>query len=229
MDIRIITAGAPQGGVKACAGEFQRSTGTGWDATVGTAPEIRDMVAAGEVADIVVAPIGAIADFTASGDIVAGTELVLGGIKAGVAVRSGAPMPDISTQDALVQAILGADSIVYNLASSGIYIERMMEQLGVADRIADKTVRPDTAAGVMQHLAGSDIENEIGFGQMTAIRRYSDEGVTLVGVLPDGVGNVTTYVAALKAGAPAEDTAREFLAFLAGDDARKILIANGLE
>ena len=229
MEIRIILAGAPQGGVKACAAEFQQKTGAGWDAVIGTAPEIHDLVAASEVADIVVAPQGTIADFIASGDMVSGTEVKLGGIKTGVVVRRGAPMPNISTVAALKQAILDASSVVFNAASSGQYIATMIDQLGIVDEVADKTVRPGAAAEAMQYLAGSDIENEIGFGQMTAIRRYQDEGVMLVDALPDGVGNVTTYVAALKSGAGEETAARDFLAFLETDEARKILIANGLE
>ena len=107
----------------------------------------------------------------------------------------------------------------------------MMEKLGVADAIKDKVVTVPNGAGVMMHLAESLVANEIGFGQLTEIRVHEDRGIAvkLVGALPAGVENVTTYCAGIFAKADDPDAAKGLVAFMASAEGQALCRASGLE
>lgn len=228
--IRILSTGAPKTGVSRCAQAYQESSGHRADISFVTAPVLRDKVEAGEDgADILIAPVDAIKRFEQAGRTVVGTCSTVGSVKAAVVVRSGAPEPDISTAEALKRALLESGSVVYNTATSGVYIEKLMQRLGVAEAIRDRIVRVPNGAAVMSHLAGSGIENEIGFGQATEIRLHEDRGVTLVGPLPREIENITTYAAAVSSHARAAAAARALVAFMAAPEGRRIFVETGVE
>ncbi len=229
--IRVLSAGAPKGGVAGTAELFEKTTGHSFDITFATAPKIRQAVEEGTAAaDVVVATAQAVAVFEAEGRTAPGVMTVIGSIKAGVVVRLGAHEPDISSAESLKQALLEAGSIVRNQASSGLYIARMMEALGIAEAVAHKTVCLATGGDVLGHLAESGIDKEIGFGQLTEIRRLEPEGrIKLVGALPKEVENITIYAAVPLAGAEDGDAARAYVQFLASIEAREILRASGVE
>jgi len=228
--IRVLSAGAPKGGVALTAEAFEAKTGHRFEITFVTAPVIKAAVDGGTAdADVVVATAPAVAGFEAEGRTMAGVHTVIGSIKAGVVIRVGAQAPDISSAGTLKRALLEAQSVVRNEASSGLYIARMLETLGIADQVADKTVCLPTGADVLNHLAQSNIAKEIGFGQLTVIRRLELEGrIRLVGALPKEVENITTYAAAPLMGAGDADAAA-YVRFLASDEARKILVSSGVE
>ncbi len=229
-EIKVLSAGAVKRGVAALAEAFHRETGHEVVVTFATAPVLRGKVEEGEdAADIVIAPVPAIEDFEEQGRTVAGTSAVLGRVKAAVVVRDGAPEPDISTTAAFREAILAAESLVYNQASSGLYIEKLMEKLGVAEEVKAKTTRVPTGGAVMKHLANSNAAVEIGFGQIPEILVYKDEGVKLVGPLPEEIGKTTTYAAGLLAGAGAPEPASAFIRYMATPSARETFIATGVE
>ncbi len=229
MNIRILSAGAPKGGVGACAEAFASATGGEVSVEFATAPVLRERVeGGGAAADIVVAPVPDLQRFDEAGLTVAGTGVPVGSVRAGVAVRAGAPAPDISSAAAFEKALLAADEIVYNEASSGRYIADLLKRLGLADALRDKTVRVPNGAAAMKHLAGSS-GAVIGFGQIPEIRRITGEGVALVGPLPEPLGKTTTYAAGLLAGAASPDAARALLDFMATPEARRLCAEAGLE
>ena len=230
--LRILSTGAPKGGVSGCAKAFGKNTGRAVEVTFVTAPVLRERVEKGEAAvDIVVGPVARIKAFEADGKVVPGTFTPVGSVKAGVVVRDGAAIPDLSSAESLKQAILAAESIVYNVATSGQYIVQMMDRLGVAEAIEDRVTRVPNGAGVMLHLADSAIGNEIGFGQLTEIRVHEGRGlpVRLVGALPKEIENVTTYAAAVFGEAADADAARALVAFMGSDEGKAICRASGLE
>ena len=89
--------------------------------------------------------------------------LALGRVGAGVVVRSDAPSPEIATTDALKRALLSADSIVYNTASTGLYLEKLFERIGIAEQIKARTTRYPKGEDVMDHIIKGR-GNELGFG-----------------------------------------------------------------
>lgn len=227
--IRILSAGAPKGGVGACAETFASSAGAEVSVEFATAPVLRERIESGRAdADIVVAPVADLQRFEDAGATVAGTAVPVGSVKAGVAVRAGAPVPDISSAAAFEQALLAADEVVYNEASSGRYIADLLKRLGLLDALRDKTVLVPNGAAAMKYLAGSS-GAVIGFGQIPEIRRFTDEGVALVGPLPEPLGKTTGYAAGLLAGAASPDAARALLDFMASPEARRLCAEAGLE
>jgi molybdate transport system substrate-binding protein len=226
--IRILSAGAPKSGVRLSAEAWSAKTGRTFAVEFATAPAIRERVGAGSAdADIVVAPLPAMEGFVAAGRIVDGSLIALGEIAAGVVVRNGAIEPDLSSVETFRSALLDADALVYNQASSGEYIATMIDKLGIADQVAGKTVRVANGAAVMEHLAADTRDRIIGFGQVTEIRLHEDIGVHLVGPLPAEFGKVTAYAAGLSASVADKDAAA-LLAFIASDAGKAIFAATGV-
>ena len=227
--IRILSAGAPKAGVRRCAEAHETETGLVFQVDFATAPKIRERVRTGKAdADLIVAPDAALSDFAASGQVVADTILSLGSVEAGVAVRNGTQEPDLSSADALREALLAADVVIYNRASSGQYIETMIEGLGVAERIADKTVRTDSGSQAMERLASDTTDRPIAFGQITEIRLQEDLGIHLVGPLPAEIGKRTHYSVGLSSAAADPDAGKSLLNFFASDAGRRILSDTGV-
>jgi molybdate transport system substrate-binding protein len=184
-------------------------------------------VAGGEAADIIVSSPGVIAELAKAGKVLADGQMHLGRVGVGVVARQDAPQPDVSTPAALRTALLDADAVVYNTASSGTYIDGMLKKIGVFDQIQAKLVRLWDGTAVMHHLMDGK-GKEFGFGGITDILGYRDQGLRLVGPLPAEIQNYASYSAAVVAIAPNPEAARAFLAYLASPDGRALFVANGI-
>jgi molybdate transport system substrate-binding protein len=226
-EIKVLSAGALEPGMKAAAAEFQKTSGHAVKLSFNTAPQIRKRIGDGDVQDVVVAPPAVIDEFAKAGKV--GQDRAnVGRVGMGVAVRPGAPAPDISTPEALKKSVLDADSLVFNRASTGIYLENLLKKMGVYDQVEKKTTRYDDAAAVMEHvLKGKG--KEIGFAPITEILLHRDRGLRLVGPLPAEVQNYTSYAAGVMSGAPSAAAAQEFVRYLGTPAAKKVFVAAGIE
>lgn len=227
-EIQVLSAGALQPGLIAAVEVFRKQSGHDVKVTYATAPQLRERVGRGEVADIVIAPSAVIGDLVKGGKVAAEGQVSLGRVGAGVVVRNGAPLPDISSADALKRSLLDADSVVFNRASSGIYIERMLKKLEVFDRIQAKITRYPDGTAVMHHLMKGR-GKEFGFGGITDILIYREKGLTLVGPLPAKVQNYTTYVAVPMSTVPNAEVARAFVRYLGSSGGKALFVAAGIE
>jgi molybdate transport system substrate-binding protein len=195
--------------------------------TFNTAPEIRKRIAEGEIQDVVIAPPAAIEEFSKAGKVTQ-DRVELGRVGMGVAVRPGAPAPDISSADALKKSILDADSIVFNRASTGQYFEGLLKKMGIYEQVEKKTTRYPDGNSVMEHvLKGKG--KEIGFGPITEILLHRDHGLRLVGPLPAEAQNYTRYTAGVMSGAPSADAAKDFVRYLGTPAAKAAFSAAGIE
>ena len=174
-EIKVISGGAVEPGLEAFAQLVRRDLGHELKILYNTAPQIAKRLAAGEVFDILISPPATIEPALKEGKVVPETRVKVGRVGAGIIVRTGAPAPDVATVDALKQALLDADSVVYNTASTGIYLDKLFAKMGIAEALKAKTTRYPTGAAVMEHvLKGTG--KEIGFGAMTEIRMYEPKG-----------------------------------------------------
>ena len=221
-DLELLSAGAVKPGLVNVIQAFQQATGQKVNATFATAPEIRKRIG-GAAADLVVAPPELLDDLVKAGKC-AGERVVVGRIGVGVMVRQGAPVPKIATVDELRQSLLDADSVVYNHASTGIYLETLFARLGIAAQLKTKTTRYPDAAAVLDHVSKGR-NKEIGFGATTVIVEGRSKGLIFVGPLPAEIQHYTSYAAMVTADGAA---AREFLGFLATDVAKAILAEAGI-
>jgi len=226
-EVKVLSAGALEPGMKAAAAEFQKASGHSVKIAFNTAPQIRKRIGDGEVHDVVVAPPAVIDEFAKAGKL--GQDRAnVGRVGMGVAVRPGAPVPDIASSEALKKSVLDAESLVFNRASTGIYLENLLKKMGVYDQVEKKTTRYDDAAAVMEHvLKGRG--REIGFAPITEILLHRDRGLRLVGPLPAEVQNYTSYSAGVMAGAPSASAAQEFVRYLGTPAAKKVFVAAGIE
>jgi molybdate transport system substrate-binding protein len=226
-EIALISAGAPQSGVMACIDVYCGDTGARFDATYMTSPEIKKVIEGkGLKPEILVAPEKHMLDYGDRALLDGGSLIRVGDVDVGVAVRVGADFPDVITVSALREAMLLADSVLYNAAISGQYIENMIDGLGITGDVAAKTERFPSAAALMERI-GKGQGNEIGFGQIPAIRRLSEHGVVVVAPLPNELSNTTTYVAGA-INSNASRVTKGFLGFIETPRARNILDAAGI-
>jgi molybdate transport system substrate-binding protein len=175
-EITVLSAGAVEPGLYAFSEIAKRETGHTLVVRFNTGPQIANRLAKSEVFDILISPPPALAQAQKDGQIAADTKTPVGRVGAGVVVKAGAPLPDVSSVDALKRAILAADAIVYNTASTGIYLDKLFAQLGILDAIKPKTTRYPDGASVMEHVIRGN-GSEIGFGAITEIRQFEPKGI----------------------------------------------------
>src|SRR5262249_7048288 len=163
-----------------------------------------------------------------SGKLDAQVRAPIGRVGVGVVVKDGAPVPDVSSAEALKRAVLAAEAVVFNQGSSGLYLEQMFQKLGIADEVKARAKRYPDAGAVMAHLEKGN-GKEIGFGPITEILLHRDKGLKLVGPLPADLQNYTSYVAAPHTGTTNAAGGKAFLEFLRRPETKRIFAAKGVE
>ena len=225
-ELQVLSAGAIEPGLKAAADAFEKQTGHVAKITFNTAPELRKRMDGNPAFDVVIAPPAVIADFAAASKLLDARANV-GRVGMGVAVREGAAVPDIATADALKRSVLDAESLVFNRASTGLYLEGLLKKMDVYAQVEGKTTRYPDGAAVMEHVIKGK-GREIGFGAMTEILLYSGKGLKLVGPVPAEVQNYTSYTAAPLASGKSQALAQQFVGFLSGPVGKPLFVAVGV-
>ena len=228
QDATVLSAGAVEPGLRAALALYEKEIGRKVPITFNTAPQIRERVEKkGDKFDVVIVPPAVMDAFAAAGRVEA-QRVMLGRVGQGLAVRPGAPLPDVSSVDALKRAMLEAESVVFNRATGGQYIENMLRKIGVYDQIEKKTTRYASAGEVMEHLLKGK-GREIGFAPMTEIMLYKEKGLRFVGPLPAEVQQHNAYVASPMHGAANAQAAAALVKFLGTPAAKAALAAGGVE
>jgi molybdate transport system substrate-binding protein len=222
-EIHVLSAGAVEPGLVVAADTFRKETGNAVTINYATTPEIRRRLGTGEVPDVVIAPPAALDEVAKSGKLDGEARVEVGHVGIGVAVRDGAPKPDISTTEAFKRAVLAADTLVYNKASSGLFVEGLLQRLGLAEQTQAKTTRY-AGSEMFEHVIKGR-GNELAFSP-TEILLYRGKGLQLVGPLPTEIQNFTTYAAEPAA---RSEVALAFVRFLRTPAAKAIFVAAGVE
>ena len=224
----VLSSGAVEPGLRAALAAYDKERGEAIAVTFNTAPQIRERVESkGETFDVVIVPPAVMDAFAQAGRVEA-KRVTLGRVGQGMAVRPGAPVPEISSVEAMTRALLEADSVVFNRATGGQHIESMLRRIGVYDRIEKKTTRYASAAQVMDHLLGGS-GREVGFAPMTEIMLYRQKGLRFVGPLPPPVQQYNTYVASPMRGGANPEAAAALIRFLGTPRAKAALTGGGVE
>lgn len=219
--IRVLSAPAIRQGLEALVASFEKETGHAVDLDYASGPNIgKRMDTERDVCDVVVAPEGIIAARRDSFRFGHERAVAVGGVEAGVAVRTGVRAPDISTADAVRQALLNAEAVVFNKASSGDFIAEMITGLGVMDEIAGRVKRFEDGREAMEYLAKTEGDTALGFGQSTGLKVHEALGITVIGPLPAEIGNVTTYMAMRMPEAGDFEAAAALVEYLTNDAGR---------
>lgn len=182
-------------------------------------------VQAGEVFDVVILASDAIGKLAASGHVVPASQVDLVHSGVAVAVRAGAPVPDISNEDAVRRAVLTARSLSYSTGPSGVALAKLFERWGIAQEIAPRIVQAPPGVPVGTLVARGEVE--LGFQQLSELLHVS--GITLVGPLPPAIQITTTFSGAVAANARQPGAARALLAFMASPEAAAAKRRQGMD
>ena len=226
-EIKILTAGAMKQVVLALQPEFEKQGHT-FVVDNGTAGELLKRIEGGETFDVLILPPGALDQVSAKGKAVPTSKVNLARVAIGVMVRAGAPLPDISNVEAFRRTLMNAKSVAYidpaSGGSSGIYLDKLFEKMGIADAIRPKAKLK--RGGYVADLLVSG-EADLGIHQISEIVPVKE--VVLVGPLPAEIQNYTTYAGAVSASARDAAAAKTFLELLAGPAGAAVLRDKGME
>jgi molybdate transport system substrate-binding protein len=228
-DVMVFTSAAPAVVEQELAAAFTEAKGHRVLFTVGTVREIQDKLSGSAPPDIVVLPTAALDVVDRVAGLRPGSRIDLARVGIGVVVRAGAPLPDISSVDALRKALLAARSIAHpdplGGGFAGAQIARMFVRLGISDLIKPKISLAYAFTGGVAQVA--DGNAEIGLFNISEILPV--KGVTLVGPLPPELQSYITFSAALHIGAAAGEPAAGFLRWLSDPNARDAWRTAGFE
>jgi len=182
-------------------------------------------VQAGEAFDVVVLASETIDKLIASGHLVAGSKVDLVRSPVAIAVRAGAPQPDVGSEEAVKQAVLAARSISCSSGPSGVFLTKLFERWGITQTIASRLVQAPPGVPVGTLVARGEVE--LGFQQLGELMHL--EGITVVGVLPPAIECITTFSAALCPGSAQPGAVREMLHFMTSPDTAAAKRRQGME
>ncbi|MBP1688986.1 MAG: molybdate transporter periplasmic protein [Deltaproteobacteria bacterium] len=227
-ELKVLSAIALQPVLGDLGPKFERATGHTLVITFAPLGGIVKLVQAGDSGDVVVIPQSGIERLAKDGKVVSGTETVLASAGSGVAVRKGAPRPDISTPEALKRTLLAAKSISYSDpaggGASGIHFAKVLDRLGIASEMKSRTIFPKSG------FPGDPVANgeaEIGVGTLQGLIAIA--GIEIVGPLPGDLQDTLVFVAAIMASAKQTEAGKAFIDFMRTPESAKAIRAKGME
>jgi molybdate transport system substrate-binding protein len=220
-DIALLAAGASKETVSELIPGFEKTTGHRVVATWAAAPAIRKRLADGEAFDLVITSADDIDGFVAQGKLTPGSRTDLMKTGVGVAVRAGAPRPDIGSTEALKRALLAAPSIGRSAGTSGEYVVALFARLGLADQLMPRLKQVPPGKQVADMLAAGDVE----IGLQQASELIHAPGIAYLGPLQ----KTTVYAAGIPAGARQPAAAKALVETLTGPAAAAVIRHNGMD
>ena len=201
---------------------FERASGHKMENLWVPSVQMMNRLKGGETVDLVILSAAALEDLRQAGIVSERTDLAKSGI--GVAVKAGAPRPDISSGAALKRAVLAAKGIAYSTGPSGIYLAKLFERMGIAEQIKSRVKQ---VQGVPAGTVAARGEAELAFQQVSELLPVP--GIDLVGPLPPDVQEITIFSAGLHARAPHPDAARALIKHLTAPAAAPVIRKKGME
>jgi molybdate transport system substrate-binding protein len=223
-EISVLAGIGDVSGIRALAPAFEQLTGRKVIVSFEAGTGIMAKINSGGPPDIVTGSPDAIDALIKQGKVVAGTRTNYAQAGVGVALRSGAPRPDISTPEAFKRAMLNAKSIAYSRGRSGQFTEQAIERLGIAEQLKAKTTRTE-GVPVAEIVARG--EAEIGLHQINVILPVT--GAEYIGPLPGELQQHVPFAAGILTLAKEPETAKAFVKFMASPEAAPLLRNSGME
>lgn len=227
--LKVLAAGSALHGLRPAAAAFTSQTGIAVQVATDHGHNIRKHALAGETdADVVLVPTEWADELIAAGRADKASMIPIGAVRIGAVVRADAPLPDVSSMAALRRALAAADPVLLTLAPTGDHLLTVIERFGLAEAVAKKLKRFDTATLLNKHLADNPGSAALGFGPATEILAWRGKGVAWAGPVPDEIQIVLPYSAAMLSRAR-QEPARRLLAFLTTQPARRHFLDSGVE
>lgn len=228
-EIEVLSAIGMQQAMQDLGPKFERATGHKLAITFAPAGVIVKRVQDGETADLVMLPRPALERLAKAGKLVAGSETLLARSGIGVAVRKGAPKPDISSPEALKRTLLAAKSITYSNpvfgGASGVHFAKVLDRLGIANEMKSRTVFSKVPGEVGQVVARGEAEIAVHQNQ----ELITVPGIEIVGPLPGDLQDTIVFSGAIMIGAKEAETGKALINFLRTPEAAAAIKAKGME
>jgi molybdate transport system substrate-binding protein len=224
-EIKVLSSIATKEAYLELAPQFENTSGHKVSTTWAGTTAIMQRMAAGETYDLVMISSTELDELIRQGKIVSGSRVDMAKSGIGVAVRAGAPKPDISSADALKKTLLAAKTIGYTSGPSGVYMGSLVERMGIAADVKAKFRGVPSGGTIGTIVASGDCE--IGFQQVSELVHIP--GITYIGPLPAELQRVTIFSCGLQTGAPQPNAAKALVAFLTTANARAVMQKHGLE
>jgi molybdate transport system substrate-binding protein len=204
---------------------FERTSGHKVNITYGSGPIVLEKVRAGAAGDLFIGPDEFSDPLLKEGKLVAGTRVEFANSGASIAVRAGAPKPDVSTSEKFKAALLAAKTVSYSRGASGLFFVRVLERLGIADQIKAKLVAPKQGEPVGAVVARGAAE--IGVHQLSELLPVA--GIDILGPLPADLQRKIVYGASVLPASTQREAAKAFVAFLRSEAAAAIIKKKGMD
>jgi molybdate transport system substrate-binding protein len=229
-EIHVVSSGGFAAAYRALVPGFERQTGhqltTDWGPSMGETPQaIPNRLSRGETIDVVIMVGDSLNDLIKQGKVLDAGHQILARSRIGMAVKAGAPKPDITTLEGLKRALLTARSIAYSDSASGVFLSTVLfPRLGIAEQIKDKC-RMIPAEPIGQVVARG--EAEIGFQQVSELLPIS--GIDFAGALPDDAQQITPFSAGIVAGSKETVAAKTLIDYLSSPAVAPLIRQTGLD
>ncbi len=227
-ELRVLAAGSVAAAFKILLIDFARETGNKVEVSFGPVGALQARLKKGENADVIVLSAAAMEELEKAGSLATGSRAELGRGTAGIAVRAGAPSPDIATPDKLKPTLLTARSIAYpNPAgggTAGVWFVNLLERLGIAEAVKKKAQPLNRGF----EIAGAVADGTAEIGVTFISELLPNKDVKVVGPFPESIGLVVPYVAGVSSASRQSRAARALVTYLTRPAAREMFKATGL-
>jgi molybdate transport system substrate-binding protein len=228
-DLKVTSAGAVRGLITQIIDDYSKQTGQKFDFTIGTTGQLRNIIASGQHADLIITSTVLMGEIEKTGKLVPGSRADLGRVGIGVTMREGAAAPDVSTPEAFKAALVAARSVAYTDpaegGTSGIYFNNLADKLGIGDAVRKKAKLTRGGREAAIEVAEGRAEMAIVFiSESMAVK-----GVKLAGPLPGPLQDYSVYAAAIPASSTDPTAARAFISALTSQAMAARWRENGFE
>ena len=233
-ELTVLGAGATRSVLQELAAPFERASGHHLTLEFATAAEVEERIAGGAAIDVAVLTRPRIEKLAHDGKIVANSSAMIGRSPIGLAVRKGAPHPDIGSVEAFKRTLLAAKSIAYtdpaSGGTSGIHLAQVLERLGLAAKLKPKIRRVTGSPGHPPSVGDAVASGEAEIGMQPISELMTSAGIDIVGPLPTQLQSPDlVYVAGITTVSKQPQAAKALVDFLVGPAAAPIVKAKGLE
>ncbi|HUK10382.1 MAG TPA: substrate-binding domain-containing protein [Stellaceae bacterium] len=228
-DLKVYSTVGVKSALEELTPQLEKLSGDKLAITWGTAVMLAKRIEAGESADLLILTREALDGLAKDGKVEPGTAVTFASSGTVVAVKSGAPKPDISTPDAFKQTLLAAPAIAYvNPASggaTGTYMAKLLERMGIAEQMKPKTVYPPAGGNAAELVVADKAQLAI----EPKPEAMAVPGIEVVGMLPGDLNSIAQFAAGISVGTSQMPAARAALDGLRSPEARAVYQAKGLD
>jgi molybdate transport system substrate-binding protein len=224
-EIKVLATQAVEGAYRELVPQFEKASGHKVTTIFTGTIDAQKRIAAGETYDLIIMAGPAIDDLIKSGKVAPGSRVDLASSGVGVAVRAGAPKPDIRSTEALKKTLLAAKSIGYSSGPSGVYVADLFRRLGIADQVKPKLKQTPSGVFVGSIVASGEVE--MGFQQVSELAHFA--GIDYVGPLPADVQHVTVFSSGMQIGTTSVEAAKAWITFLTSPAAEAVFRSKSMD